>query len=196
MFKKEIIWREILYQTMEKKKNVFTQKELARKFGFSLSTIFNSLKAPRQIKAIKVSGRDFQVVNLQKFLYLWATLRRLDKDIFYQTDFAGSIAEIESLVTPKAVFAAYSAYRKHFSDLPADYDKVYLYLPSSELSEIEKRFPPKKGYANLIILKADPYLASYGKTTTLAQTFVDLWNLEDWYAENYTKAMEEKIKIS
>ena len=35
MTKKEIIWREILYQTIENKKFEFTQKELAQKYGFS-----------------------------------------------------------------------------------------------------------------------------------------------------------------
>lgn len=196
MFKKEIIWREILYQTIEKKKDIFTQKELAKQFGFSLSTVFNSLKAPRQIKAIKVSGRNFQVVNPQKLLYLWATLRRLDKDILYQTHIDNSAtAEIESMVPPRAVFAAYSAYRQHFTDVPADYDKVYFYYPADDLKTIKNRFPYKKGYPNLIVLKADFFLKNYGHLTTWAQTFVDLWNLEDWYAENFTKALEEKLNI-
>ena len=34
MTKKEIIWREILFQAIEKKKIEFTKKELAQKYGF------------------------------------------------------------------------------------------------------------------------------------------------------------------
>jgi len=48
MFKKEVIWREVLVQARLNKKKKFTQKELAQKFGFSLSTVFNALKIPRQ----------------------------------------------------------------------------------------------------------------------------------------------------
>ena len=53
MTKKEIIWREILFQAIENKKIEFTQKELAQKYGFSLSTVFNALKIPRSVSAIE-----------------------------------------------------------------------------------------------------------------------------------------------
>jgi len=52
MIKKEIIWREILFQAIENKKTDFTQKELSQKYGFSLSTVFNALKIPSQAGAI------------------------------------------------------------------------------------------------------------------------------------------------
>ncbi len=85
MSKKEIVWREILYQAIEQKNRQMIQKELAAKFGFSLSTVFNALKIPRQIGAIKVTGRNFRVTDLEKFLYLWATARNFKKDIIYRT---------------------------------------------------------------------------------------------------------------
>jgi len=34
MTKKEIVWREILVQAREKKRDIFTQKELAAIFGY------------------------------------------------------------------------------------------------------------------------------------------------------------------
>jgi len=39
MLKKEIIWREILFQAIEKNVFNFQQKELAEKFNYSLSTV-------------------------------------------------------------------------------------------------------------------------------------------------------------
>jgi len=70
MLKKEIIWREILNQAIENKKLDFTQKELAAKFNFSLSTVFNALKIPRIQGAIRVTGRNFEIIDIEKFLYI------------------------------------------------------------------------------------------------------------------------------
>ena len=36
-------------------------------------------------------------------------------------------------------------------------------------------------------------MEGYGKTATLAQTFVDLWNLKEWYAKEFLIALENKI---
>lgn len=197
MSKKEIIWREILYQTIEKKNRRFTQKDLAAKFGFSLSTVFNALKAPRRTGAVKVTGRNFEVINVEKFLYLWATARNLKKDIIYQTRVNGSVMDIEGLMPDSVIYGVYSAYRLRFGEAPADYDKVYVYVQNP--AEIKKRFPPLKLKAgtfsnfNLIALKADPFLKNYGQTTTLTQTFVDLWNLPEWYAKDFSEALKNKI---
>lgn len=196
MNKKEIIWREILYQSIEHKNRQFTQKGLAVKFGFSLSTVFNALKTPRQIGAVKVGGRSFEVVDLEKFLYLWATARNLKKDIVYQTKIQEPIFAIEGLMPSSIVYGAYSAYRLKFQLAPADYDRIYAYVfDKPDLEEMRKRFPPAKteNYPNLIVLKADQFLKNYGQTTTLAQTFVDLWNLPEWYAKDFLGALKDKI---
>lgn len=193
MFKKEIIWREILYQTLEKKQNKFQQKEIAEKLNFSLSTVNNALKIPRKSGVIKVTGRFFILENPEKMLYLWATFRNLEKDIIYQTYIEKSPKEIESLMPPRIVYGAYSAYLKIFNQAPADYDKVYIYADEKILPEIKKRFPKSKSPANLIIFKADEFLKNYGEKTTLSQTFVDIWNLTDWYAQDFYKDFKEKL---
>lgn len=109
------------------KKTKFTQKELATQFGFSLSTVFNALKIPREAGAIKASGRDFVVIDTEKFLNIWTTFHRIK-------------------------------------------------------------------YENLIVLKADSWLAKLGKITPDVQTYVDLWNLSEWYAKDFLKALKEKMK--
>lgn len=193
MIKKEIIWREILYKVIEEKKTEFTQKGLAEQFNFSLSTIFNSLKVPRQAGAVKVSGRNFEVQDAEKFLYLWATHRNLEKEIIYKTNTSFSRKETEGAVPASVIFACYSAYRKKYGDEPADYDKVFIYSDAKELTEIKKRFPFKKGYVNFTVLKRDPYLGKFGQVTPDVQTFVDLWNLDDWYAKEFLNALKDKI---
>lgn len=193
MSKKEIIWREILFQAAENKKLEFTQKELAEKFGISTSTVFNALKIPRQSGAIKVGGRKFTVVDLEKFLYIWATRRNLDKEIIYKTNVLGSPGEIEGMIPPGAIFAGYSAYVKKYQDAPADYDKVYIYANPEKLAEIKKRFPVKRGYENLFVLKSDPCLKKFGSIAPDVQIFADLWNLTDWYSKEFLSALKQKI---
>ncbi|MCD6412224.1 hypothetical protein J7K91_00890 [bacterium] len=192
MSKKEIIWREILFQVLENHKTEFTQKALAEKYGFSLSTVFNALKVPRSINAIE-GERGFKVKDVEKFLYLWATFRRIKKEIIYQTATQKKVFEIEGEMPPSVIFGAYSAFLRKYHEVPADYDKVYVYLEEEKLEEIKKRFPPQKGYQNLIVLKADPWLKNFGKITPDCQTFVDLWNLPEWYAKDFLNALKEKI---
>lgn len=139
MNKKEIIWREILHQVVENKKTEFTQKELSSRFGFSLSNVFNSLKVPRQMGAIRVGGRSFEVQDIEKFLYLWATYRNLEKEIIYETNSDFSARETERSLHSSVIFGLYSAYSKKYKDEPADYDKVFVYSDVKKLKEIKER---------------------------------------------------------
>lgn len=193
MNKKEIIWREILNQTIENKKTEFTQKDLAQKYGYSLSTIFNALKIPQESGAVRKSGRGFKVEDKEKFLYLWATMRRFEKDIIYRTNISESAREIEAEMPPGVIFGCFSAYLKKYKSPPADYDKVYVYADKKTAEEIKIRFPKKEGYANLTVLAADTALPNLGKVTPDVQTFVDLWNLPEWYAKDFLNALKEKI---
>lgn len=191
MFKKEVIWREILFQAIEKKKNKFTQKELAVKFKFSLSTVFNALKIPRQVGAIEVKGRFFTILNIEKLLSIWGTHRNLKKEVIYKTKVDLPILKIEGEMPKSVIYTAYSAYRLKFNQAPADYDKVYIY--TKDLKEIKKRFPFKKGTENLVVLGSDKFLSKYGSIPPLAQIYVDLWNLKDWYAYDFLKELKKKI---
>lgn len=191
MRKIEIIWRELLYQALEKKNNKFTQKDLAKKFNFSTSTIFQALKIPRKMGAVRVTGRFFILEDSEKLLYHWASVRNLKKDIIFAARIKLPVLEIEGRLPPDVVFGGYSSARQKLAEPPADYDKVYVY--SQNLAEMKRRFDFQKGNANLIVLTPDDFLTDYGQTTTLAQTFVDLWNLPDWYAKEFTGALREKI---
>ena len=193
MLKKEIIWREILYQKIEKKRGKFQQKELAEKFKFSLSTVHNALKIPRQAGVIRVTGRFFLLENFEKMLYIWATFRNFRKDIIYQTFSDKPVKEIEALMPEDVIFGGYSAYRQRFHSAPADYDKVYVYISSTNLGEIKERFPSRKGESNIIVLEADKFLKDYGKITSFSQTFVDIWNLPEWYAQDFYKEFKDKL---
>jgi hypothetical protein len=193
MTKKELIWREILFQAIEKKKFEFTQKDLAEKFGFSLSTVFNALKIPRDSGAIKVTGRNFSVVDAEKFLYIWATQRNLVKEIIYQAYVPAPVQNIEGQMPAEIIFGGPSAYVLRYKDAPADYAKVYVYAREDGLEEIKKRFPKTKGEANLFVLKSDSLLSRFGNITPNVQIFADLWNMKDWYAKDFLNALKNKL---
>ena len=193
MSKKEILWREILNQAVENKKIEFTQKKLAQKFGISTSTVFNALKIPRIQGAILVSGRNFRVVDIEKFLYIWATQRNLEKEIIFKTFMPKNAKEIEGLMPSGIIFGCYGAYTQKYQSAPADYDKVYIYAAQEKLEEIKKRFPKTKGNPNIFVLRKDSLLAPYGNLTPDVQTFVDIWNLKDWYAKEFLNKLKEKI---
>jgi len=166
MFKKEVIWREVLVQARLNKKKKFTQKELAQKFGFSLSTVFNALKIPRQNHSTKVTGRFFILENYQKLLYLWANERSLKKEIIYQGRINKNILELEAEIPSYAIFGLYSAYKFFYNDIPADYDHLYVYLDVKDLEKIKNRLDlPSRFHSspNFFILKKTPGLNSIKK---------------------------------
>ena len=100
---------------------------------------------------------------------------------------------------PNLIFTAYSAYKFRFDDVPADYSEVYVYADEKELELIKKRFglEDNKGNntrANLFVLKKDDFIDDYGHIP-LVQVFVDLWNLKEWYAQEFVKSFEGRLKI-
>ncbi len=193
MKKIELVYREILYQSLEKKNSKLTQLAVASKLNISLSTVNHALKPLRSMGAVDVKLKNFIVVDSKKILYYWASLRNINKDVIYKTRVGKPIQKIESEMPANAVYGAFTAYKFKFKDVPADYSEVYVYGSDETLGEIKKRFPESKNVPNLFVLKKDERMESYGKTTTLAQTFVDLWNLKEWYAKEFLMALEEKI---
>ncbi len=183
----EEVYRELLYQSMENKKNTMTQSYLADALGLSLSVANLALKPLRKMNSIKVKKRSFDVIDTRKILYYWASARDLEKDIIYGTRVDKPVKQIESEMPADVIYGAYSAYKFRFNDVPADYSEVYIY--ADDVSEIKKRFPQNNKVPNLFVLKKDKNL----KEMTLAMLFVDLWNLKEWYAKDFLKSLEGRL---
>jgi len=202
MTKKEIIWREVLYQARVHKKTMFTQKELALQFGASLSTVFNALKVPRDAHIIRMTGRGFVLESYAKLLYLWASSRSLRKDIRYQGYAPARAAEIEGIMPPGVIFGLYSAFKYAFHTAPAEYDHVYVYADARDIPAVVARLntvggAPKRGVQpNVFIVEADPRLREYGEVhTALEQLFVDLWNAPEWYAKDFISSLKQTLDL-
>lgn len=188
MKKLELIYREMLYQVMELNNRRLTQSHLSKELQVSLSTVNHSLKPLRKMGAVDVRRQLFVIVEPKKLLYHWASIRNLEKDLVCSVRVEMPVAEIEKNIPDNAIFSAYTAYKFKFEDVPADYSEVYVYG-----EKMENRFKAAKGTPNLFILKKDKFLVKYGKITTMANTFVDLWNLKKWYAHEFVKALEERM---
>lgn len=196
MKKTELIYREILYRATEKKERRFTQLEISKRLGLSLSVVNRAVKKLESIGAVRVALRSFNLVDVKKALYYWASVRSLDRDIVLKMWVDIPVREIERNM-PDVIFSAYSGYKFLFSDVPADYSEVYVYADDTSIREIEKRFSVYKkrvDKVNLIILKKDKWMDLYEKIP-LAQVFVDLWNLREWYAREYVLAFEKRLEV-
>lgn len=195
MMKIETTWHHLLWLALEKKEFKHTQESLADYFDYSLSTVNLAVKKASAIGAVRVTGKFFVVTDVKKLLLYWATHRILEKDVIYKTHIDLLINEIEGLIPPRAIIAGFTAGKKILGEAPADYSKVFFYLPEEDLKIAQKRFPPSfdKKPENVFVLKSYPKQIDYGQITTLPQTFVDIWGLGDWYARDFSISLEEKI---
>lgn len=188
MKKTEIVYREMLFSAIEKEKRNLTQSYLAKTLNISLSTVNLALKPLARMNAVRIKKMGFDIIDIKKILYYWASIRNVEKDVIYKTRVEAPVKEIEKELPDDAVFTAFSGYKFKFKDVPADYSEVYVYGNEN----IKKRFMENKVSPNLFVLKKNN-AERYGKTATTANLFVDLWNLRQWYAKDFLKSLEAKI---
>lgn len=189
MKKTELVYREMLFNAIEKEKRNLTQSYLAKALNISLSTVNLALKPLARMNAVRIKKMGFDIIDIKKILYYWASIRNLEKDNIYKARVEAPVKEIEKEMPDDIIFTAFSAYKFKFKDVPADYSEVYVYGGES----VRKRFGENKGSPNLFVLKKDNAAERYGKTATIANLFADLWNLKQWYAKDFLKSLEAKI---
>lgn len=197
MKKKEMIIRELLETVIEKKGTKLTQLELAKRLKVSISTVNNAIKPLVQLGAVDVKRTGLIVIDLRKALLYLSSIRNLQRDIVYQTYVPNSVTEIEKSMPAGIIYTMFSGYKFRFAEVPADYSEVYLYADEKTLEEIKRRFPKRKGPANLFVLASDPALVRLSKTgiAPLVQIYVDLWNVRQWYAKEFLTALETKLGV-
>ncbi|HLD06797.1 MAG TPA: winged helix-turn-helix domain-containing protein [Candidatus Nanoarchaeia archaeon] len=191
MKKGEQVLREILYQCMEQKNRRLTQRELSIGLHTALSNVHHAIQPLVKMGAIAVQGRNFTIISPRKILLYWASVRSIQKDIIYATRVDEGASAMEKRMPADVVFTACSGYKLKFKEMPADYSEVYIYADNGE--EIKRRFGESRNPPNLFVLQKDRNMERYGKTATWANLFVDLWNMKEWYAADFLKALEAKL---
>lgn len=171
-----------------------TQKQLSKDCEISIGTVNYALKPLHRMGIIEKRQRSFKIVNPKKLLLYWASIRNLTNEIIYTTFSKESIRRIE-LMTPPCVFTAYSGYKHKFNDVPTDYGEVYAYC---DPALVKKRFSQVRYQtANIFILKKDPYIEKRSEQglAPLSLIYADLWNLNTWYANEFLKDLEKKLRL-
>ena len=186
MLKKEVLLIKILEKCFKEKATRFTQKELSKEASIGL---VNSLvKELKGLGIVKVYKRHFEVIDLKKLLIYTCVQRNFYKDIIDSFHVEASIKEIESSMPPKVTYTSYSAYRLLFNEAPSDYSEIYVY--SNE--NLRKRFKINdKKRPNLFVLKKDFNMTNIAPMPLI---YIDLWNLKEWYAKEFLKSFEERLK--
>ena len=192
MKKIETVWANMLFDVLERRQTSFQQQKLAQKLSISLSTVNHALKDIRRLGAIQITGGGGEVVDAEKILMHWANRRSIKNDIVSQLNLAPSPIEVEGSLPTASILGGYSAVRHRFGEAPTDYTTVYVYHPRPEL--VLDRFKTEpSGPTQLVILNLDSRLPVDNETTTLAHTFVDLWNLTDWMAKDFVIRIKQEI---
>jgi len=190
----ERVYCEILHKYIHKKISRFTQRQLSIECEVSIGTVNYALSPLQQMGVIEKKQRSFSLLNPKKLLLYWASIRNLRNDIVYSTYAPNGVREIEHLM-PSCIFTAYTAYRLVFEVAPADYGEVYAY---ADEKLVETRFPPNHSRPdNIFILKKDKYIEKRSKNgiAPVQLVYVDLWNLNTWYANEFLKDFDTKLEV-
>lgn len=190
----ERVYCEILQKILQDNMKTLTQKQLAIDCDVSIGIVNYALKPLHQMGIIEKKQRNFTTINPKKLLLYWASIRSFTNEIVYTTFSKENTRNIEQMMPP-CIFTAYSGYKHMFDVAPADYREIYAY---GDLMAVKKRFPPTTSTLNnIFILKKDEYIEKRSKNgiVPLQLIYVDLWNLNTWYANEFLKDLDKKLGL-
>lgn len=192
MTKIETVWCQLLFDVLERGETHFQQQKLAEALSISTSTVHHALRDLRRMGAVQVGGDGGVVIDPEKILMHWASHRDLSRDIVSIVTLPEPVLEVEGLLPPGSILGGYSAVRHWYGEAPADYTTVHVYHRDPRV--VEARFAgAPSGDTILVVLKSPPLVPTRPETTSLAHTFVDLWNLPDWMAKDFVRRVKEEI---
>ena len=179
-----------MFTELDKFNNLQIYQSQSKKNHWGFISPENEYITTRSVKKGQIFNHFGNAIALQLELLEHLEKHKCDKIRIWIPDFEKEgfwaempVREIEKNMPAGIVYAAYSACKIKFKDVPADYSEVYVY---GDPETVKKRFPPSKNRPNLFILSGP------GKMT-IANIFVDLWNMKEWYAKDFLAAMEAKI---
>src|SRR3989344_629466 len=191
MTKIETVWCQLLFDVLERRQPRFQQQELAKTLLMSTSTVNHALKDLRRMGAVRIGGDGGSVTDTEKILIHWASHRKLESDIVGTINVSDSVLEVEGLLPPGSILGGYSAVRHWYQEAPADYSTVYVYHTDPALVHARFEAAPA-GDTTVVLLKLPPTIPTRPETTSLAHTYVDLWNISDWMVKDFVRRVKEE----
>jgi hypothetical protein len=186
-----MVWRHLLVGAFDLGIRRSSLTQLSEELNVPVSTIHKALERPRTIGAVRGGPGGLRVLDPKRLLLLWAALRDLNRDTVYATRVPVGVKEIEARLPATAIPTAYTAFVQHEGrNVVAHYEQVLVY---SDAIEARRRFPSRRGEANLLVLEPDPLLSRYGKVAPRCQVYVDLFNLPTWQAQRFVEALDREL---
>jgi len=183
----EQVWRHLADGAHHGCRRWSSMSALAADLGFGTSTVAAALEEPRTVGAVAVAhGAPLTVLDPWKLLVLWAARRGLAADILEDRMVGATATTIETTARPgRAVLGGHGAIVARLGrNTIADYTTVMFYgepdLPT---------LPAENAATRLLTVEPDPLLARYGDTTTIGQSWVDLFRTPGWQAAEFTTAL-------
>lgn len=187
----ETVWRHLLVAAFDQGIRRSSLTQLSSELDLPASTIHKALERPRAIGAVRGSASGLRVLDPKRLLLMWAAVRNLNADIVYATRVPVAVTEIEARLPVSAIPTAYTAFVHHQGrNLVADYEQVVVY---GDGNEVRRRFPPRGGAANVLVLEPDPLLSRYGKVAPRCQVYADLFSLPTWQAQRFLEALNREL---
>jgi len=187
----EMVWRHLLVAAQDLGIRRSSLTHLSVELELPVSTIHKALERPRAIGAVRGSASGLRVLDPKRLQLLWAAQRDLNRDIVFATRVPMTVREIEVRLPVSAIPTAFTAFVLHEGrNLIADYEQVLVY---ADANEVRRRFPRRRGQANLLVLEPDPLLSRYGRVAPRCQVYADLFNLPNWQAQRFLEALDREL---
>jgi hypothetical protein len=190
--KTEQVWRHLIVSATQNKRRWPNLAALAGDLGIPLSTVHGALAKPAEIGAVNLSPKGgISTDDPGRLLLLWAGRRNLTKDITVRFQVAGTAYETEAALGEDPAPLILGGFGATIAALGpntiANYSTVIVYGEPAVLT------PDPAGETEVIVLQPDRLLARYGRTTPLAQAWVDLFCLPNWQAARFTHYLISEV---
>ncbi|MGC8633510.1 MAG: hypothetical protein ACP5VP_02405 [Candidatus Limnocylindrales bacterium] len=199
MLKRELVWRQLADDVLTSQRPSFHQTTLAAELGMSLGNVNLALEPLRAIGAVEVVGKNLVVRDVKKILMLWAARRSPEPPVAAYASLEPARSTIR-LLPPGLALTSYAGFIARYHEEPAPFAVIRGYARPGDndvLSELERRFSPvPTGQATIVVYSADAQMAQhFPEIVSPAQMFVDLWSEADFFASDYLRVLEGRLRL-
>ena len=194
--KTERIYRELLLRSLSGASNV-EQEELAKRCQVSIGLVNKTIRKIEATHAAEATRHGVRVLSPVRILNLWATERRLSRDVMvaFRMD---PLDKVERELPRDAIVTAFSAWATLARRRPAEYSRLYFYIEDKGGFERWLRFREAKvrrTNPNIFVLHIDdPHLSLTARRgiACVPQIYVDIYSIGGPEAAPYLKDIAKR----
>jgi hypothetical protein len=178
--KTERIYRELLLSSLSGVSRI-KQEEVTKRCQVSLGLVNKTVKKLEEARAVEATRQGVRMLSPSRVLNLWATERRLERDVV--SAFRLDPLEEEWKLPRTATLTAFSAWCKISRRRPAEYSRLYFYIWDRDEFEQWLGFRKakiRKTNSNMFVLQVDDphlFLVSKNGVAPVPQIYVDIYSI-------------------